>query len=95
MLVELAERAGPNLTRAGRRSWLERLEEESGNLREALAAALWRFWQMRGHVREGRQLASQALGLDGGRGAGADRGPAGSRGHGVLAGGHGRCGGRL
>ncbi len=81
VFVELAERAGPNLTRAGRRSWLERLEEESGNLREALAgaiaggqaeralrlvAALWRFWQMRGHVREGRQRASQALGLDGG-----------------------------
>jgi tetratricopeptide (TPR) repeat protein len=79
--LELAECAAPRLTRAGRRAWLDRLEEEAGNLREALAGALaareadralrfvgslWRFWQMRGHIREGRQRATEALALPGG-----------------------------
>jgi predicted ATPase len=81
VFLELAERAGPRLTRSDRRSWLDRLEEEAGNLREALAgvlaagdagralrfvASLWRFWQMRGHIREGRQRAAEALALPGG-----------------------------
>ncbi len=81
VFLELAGRAAPRLTRAGRRAWLDRLEEEAGNLREALAGALaigdttqalrfvgalWRFWQMRGHIREGRQRAAEALALPGG-----------------------------
>jgi tetratricopeptide (TPR) repeat protein len=59
----------------------DRLEEEAGNLREALAGALaagetdralrfvgalWRFWQMRGRIREGRQRTAEALALSGG-----------------------------
>jgi predicted ATPase/class 3 adenylate cyclase len=81
VLLELAERAGPRLMLGGRRAWLDRLEEEAGNLREALGGALaaaevgralrfvgalWRFWQMRGHIREGRQRAAEALALPGG-----------------------------
>ena len=79
--LRLAEQAGPRLTRAGRRAWLDLLEEEAGNFRAALdaaaaggqtgavlrlVAALWRFWQMRGHIREGRRQAEQALALAGG-----------------------------
>jgi predicted ATPase/class 3 adenylate cyclase len=79
--LQLAEQAGPRLTLAGRRAWLDLLEEEAGNFRAALGAAaaggqsdaalrlvaaLWRFWQMRGHIREGRRQAEQALALAGG-----------------------------
>jgi predicted ATPase len=79
--LRLAEQAGPRLTRAGRRAWLDLLEEEAGNFRAALeaaaaggqagtalrlVAALWRFWQMRGHIREGRRQAELALALAGG-----------------------------
>jgi tetratricopeptide (TPR) repeat protein len=57
------------------------LEQEAGNLRAALAGvlaagdasralrfvgALWRFWQMRGHIREGRRRVTEALALPGG-----------------------------
>jgi predicted ATPase len=81
VFLQLAERAAPDLTRTGRRAWLDRLEEEAGNLREALAGALaaeeadralrfvgalWRFWQMRGRIREGRQRTAEALALSGG-----------------------------
>ncbi len=79
--LALAEAAEPRLTREGRCAWLDRLEEENGNLRAALAralaaadatqalrlvAALWRFWQMHGHLREGRERAAKALRLEGG-----------------------------
>jgi tetratricopeptide (TPR) repeat protein len=79
--LHLAEQAAPLLTRTGRRAWLDLLQEESGNLREALTAvleagdadkalrlvaALWRFWQMRGQVHEGRRRAREALALAGG-----------------------------
>lgn len=87
--LALAEAAEPHLTRQGRCGWLDRLEEEVGNLRTALGralaaaqpaagagpalrlvAALWRFWQMRGHIREGRERTAEALRL-----AGAAEGP--------------------
>lgn len=66
--VEYAEKAAPHLTAANQRIWLERLTVEHDNLRAALdfacatgdagfasrlAGALWRFWFVRGHVREG------------------------------------------
>jgi predicted ATPase/class 3 adenylate cyclase len=77
----LAAAAGPHLTRRGRCGWLDRLEENLDNLRAALSraiaagqagaaqrmvGALWRFWQMRGHLREGRERAAEALRLSGG-----------------------------
>jgi non-specific serine/threonine protein kinase len=72
-LAELADQAliGPD-----QRTWLDRLERELGNLRAALrwfidahqpanalrlAAALWFFWDMRGHLREGQRWLEAAL----------------------------------
>ncbi len=78
VFLALAEEAGPHLTRTGRRTWLDRLEQNVDNIRAALSrsigrkdagpalrmvAALWRFWQMRGHIREGRERAAEALTL--------------------------------
>jgi predicted ATPase len=65
----LAEAAAPNLFGGERRRWLDRLELDHDNFRAAfdwamargdarralcLGAAFWRFWQMRGHLREAR-----------------------------------------
>ncbi len=76
--LSFAENAAGRLTRQGSRYWLDRLELEHGNLRSAfdravdrglaehaqrLVSALWRFWQMRGHLGEGRARASAALSL--------------------------------
>ena len=75
--VGLAEAAEPELTRrdTGR---LDRLEREHDNLRAALrwslvtgeaelglrmAGALWRFWQMRDHLAEGRRWTDEILRL--------------------------------
>ncbi len=72
----LAEEAEPNLTGAEQQSWLARLDEEHDNLRAALAWALandqaetaarlagavWRFWQLHGHVQEGRSWLARIL----------------------------------
>jgi len=66
----LAEQARPLLAGPDQRRWLDRLELEHDNLRAALdgavadedaesaiglAFALWRFWQMRGHLFEARR----------------------------------------
>jgi predicted ATPase/class 3 adenylate cyclase len=74
--LALAEEAVPHLVRVERRAWLARLEREHDNLRAAfdfcagsgrilealrLAAALWRFWQFRGHLREGMQQVRRVL----------------------------------
>jgi predicted ATPase len=74
--LALAEEAAPHLMRIERRAWLARLEREHDNLRAAfdfcagsgriaealrLAAALWRFWQFRGHLREGSQCVRRVL----------------------------------
>ena len=74
----LAEEAEPNL-RGSPGDWLDRLEREHDNFRAALdrleasgdsetalqlAAALWRFWYLKGHLREGRHRIEDALGAD-------------------------------
>ena len=78
--LELAERARPHLTTREAKRWLDRLEPEHDNSRAALewaighaqpklalslVGALWRFWQMRGHLQEGRMWADRALAADG------------------------------
>ncbi len=76
--LALAERAERALIGPDQRTWLDRLERELGNFRAALrwavdrgdsalalrlAAALWFFWDMRGHLREGQQWLDAALAL--------------------------------
>jgi predicted ATPase/class 3 adenylate cyclase len=72
----LAEEASPNLTGAEQARWLTVLHEERDNLRSAmahaldatrtgdagrLAAALWRYWHMRGLVPEGIEYVTRVL----------------------------------
>ena len=74
--LALAEEAEPRLTSAGKRKWLEWLQQEHENLRAALVwlvqhkeqelalrlgGALWRFWWMRGHLSEGGTQLARAL----------------------------------
>jgi predicted ATPase/DNA-binding CsgD family transcriptional regulator/Tfp pilus assembly protein PilF len=77
-VVELVERAEPELTGPDQVAWFDRLETEHDNIRAALAfavngaepeigyrlgAKLWRFWWMRGHLTEGRRWLEQILAL--------------------------------
>jgi non-specific serine/threonine protein kinase len=85
--LALSEEAEPRLTGADQLSWLDRLEAEHDNVRAALAwssdgggegglrlaAAIWRFWEVRGHLGEGRAWfatllpsATREAGQDGG-----------------------------
>ncbi|MCD6033259.1 MAG: transcriptional regulator, LuxR family, partial [Thermomicrobiales bacterium] len=72
----LAERVEPELLGPEQRWWCEQLETEHANLRAALtwliesgatgpalrlASALWVFWFLRGHLREGYAWLTQAL----------------------------------
>ena len=74
--LALAERAEPELARPRQSAWLERLEGEHDNLREALSwdlgheegeqalrlgAALWRFWHVRGYLSEGISWMERVL----------------------------------
>jgi predicted ATPase/DNA-binding CsgD family transcriptional regulator len=74
--LALAEAAEPHLLSAEQGTWLKRLEQDHENLRAALgwslerqdqlsalrlAAALWRFWWMRGYLSEGHRWLEQAL----------------------------------
>ncbi|MFL5301695.1 MAG: ATP-binding protein, partial [Anaeromyxobacteraceae bacterium] len=74
--LALAERAEPELRGAQQAEQLRELDEDNANLREALAwfhlhdeaelglrlvGALWRFWQLRGQLAEGRQHAERLL----------------------------------
>ena len=74
--VALAETAEPGLEGRDEALWLERLELEHDNLRAALtwalehseavaglrlAAALWRFWEVRGYLTEGRLWLERLL----------------------------------
>ncbi len=67
-MLDLAERAAPELLGAHQTTWLARLEREHDNLAAALrwtveageielslrlASALWRFWWLHGHLSEG------------------------------------------
>jgi non-specific serine/threonine protein kinase len=75
--LSLAEKAKQALAGPQQGEWLDRLEAEHDNLRTALswcgadpegaeaglrlAAALWRFWNHRGYLREGRTRLQAAL----------------------------------
>ena len=76
--LALAQKGEPHLFGPARREWLDRLEIdhdnfraaldwclESGNARQAmrLAGAFWRFWQMRGHIHEGRTRMANILAM--------------------------------
>ena len=76
MFLRLAEQAEPQLKGREQVAWLERLETEHDNLRAAMtwllergeietvvrfAWALWFFWYLRGHQREGYRYTSEAL----------------------------------
>jgi predicted ATPase len=74
--LELVEAAEAELTRANQGAWLQRLDDENGNVRAALswsleageielalrfAGALVRFWSIRGYMAEGREWLREAL----------------------------------
>jgi predicted ATPase/class 3 adenylate cyclase len=74
----LVEKAEPHLTTDEQVTWLDRCEREHDNIRAVLrraveggdpetglriVAALWRFWQQRGHLREGLQWAEDVLSM--------------------------------
>jgi predicted ATPase/class 3 adenylate cyclase len=76
-LLNLAETAEPRLT-ARNEDWLDRLEREHDNMRAAfrwsihtgeaesglrMSGALWRFWLLRDHLAEGRQISEELLSL--------------------------------
>jgi predicted ATPase/class 3 adenylate cyclase len=87
-VLALVEAAGPVLESGADLGWLDRLSVEHDNLRAALrwcaehdeveiglrlASAGWRFWQQRGHTREGRgwferllPAGDEAAGIDAG-----------------------------
>ena len=74
--LELALRAEPELTGREQRRWLQLVSDDHDNFRAALtwatergdfelalsaAGALWRFWQQRGHLEEGRRRTEELL----------------------------------
>jgi predicted ATPase len=78
--LDVARRAAPNLFGAEQGHWLGVLSGEHDNFRRALswaeesgevelalllAASLWRFWQMRGHLLEAAQRFKDVLALPG------------------------------
>jgi predicted ATPase/class 3 adenylate cyclase len=79
---EMAEAAAPHLFGADQKKWLDRLAMDYDNFRAAfdwaqskgdalramcLGSAFWRFWQMRGHLREGRARLEAVLSMPGSR----------------------------
>jgi predicted ATPase/class 3 adenylate cyclase len=84
----LAEEAEPHLTAQDQGEWLDRCDLEHANIRAALrwaidrgdaeaaqaaAGALWRFWQQRGHLAEGRRWLQEVLAMPSGQGRTAAR----------------------
>jgi predicted ATPase/class 3 adenylate cyclase len=78
--LDLVETAAPHMPGGGQRPWLDRLAAEQANLRAALAWAIdhaelelamrlgtasWRFWQLHGHVEEGRTAMDRVLAMPG------------------------------
>jgi predicted ATPase/class 3 adenylate cyclase len=76
----LAVEAEPHLVAQDQAEWLDRCEVEHPNLRSALrwaietgradraqeaAGAVWRFWQQRGHLTEGRRWLDEILAMPG------------------------------
>jgi predicted ATPase/class 3 adenylate cyclase len=76
--LALAKQAQPHLFGSDRKAWLDRIELDLDNYRAALdwaigapdaanamqlSALLWRFWQMRGHIDEGRARLASVLAL--------------------------------
>jgi predicted ATPase/class 3 adenylate cyclase len=74
--IALAQQAQPQLFGPQRKEWLDRLEEDHDNFRAALewavasgnaqqamtlSGSFWRFWQMRGHIHEGRARVGHVL----------------------------------
>jgi predicted ATPase len=83
----LAEEASPHLTGPGAGAWLRRLDAEHDNLRSALAhlrredpaaalrlaATAWRFWVVRPHNREGREVLTELVDMGGAEAPSPDR----------------------
>jgi predicted ATPase/class 3 adenylate cyclase len=80
--LTLAREAGAHLTGPQERVWLDRCERDHPNFRAALswainageteaaqlaAAALWRFWQLRGHLEEAREWFEEILAMPSGQ----------------------------
>ena len=78
--LRLSEAAAPHMPSLAQAPWLDRLALEQANLRAAIlwavsagevetalrmVAALWRFWQLDGHLTEGHDLAEAALAMPG------------------------------
>ncbi|HEY5058401.1 MAG TPA: protein kinase [Gaiellaceae bacterium] len=74
--LDLVEAAEPELTRSNQAAWLQRLDDENGNIRAALAwsleagevdlalrfaGALVRYWSIRGYMLEGRDWLREAI----------------------------------
>ncbi len=75
--IEFVQRAAEHLRGPDQGEWFDRLEQEHDNLRAALAASqrhdtmrgsglqlatsLWLFWEVRGHLTEGRRWLDAAL----------------------------------
>ena len=78
---DLAERAEPHFFSTHSLEWVDRFEAEHANIRAALShalelsdverglrigAAMWRFWFLRGYLREGRSWLEAVLALESG-----------------------------
>ncbi len=81
--LDLAVEAEPHLTADDQGEWLDRCDLEHPNIRASLrwaieaeeadpaqeaAGALWRFWQQRGHLAEGRRWFEEILAMPSGQG---------------------------